>query len=252
MAEHPAAETTESKADHRTPRQAECVEAVMVGTYHRDKRLRVSGNSADVAGDNEGLGTRLRCGDTGVIDHLLTEVGPEMQRRLFQKYQGALRAEEAEDVLMIAMQKLWTHRLQFDAVNGTLDGWLWRIADNTAKDVIRTAWCRARCLEDDLESDRLDDLCERAVVRGVADALSADPTSDTLAHLKEALARLPEGQRRVLLADARSPEGTAETPALADDLGISASAVRTRRQRALTRLRHDLAGTPPPEKKPSS
>lgn len=245
MAEYPTSETVESKSSQRTPPPEECVEAVMVDTPHRDVTLRASGVSADVADDHEALGTRLRCGDAEIVIQLLTQLGPEMQRRLFRKYRGGLRAGEAEDVLMIALQRLWMRRAQFDAAKGSLPGWLWRIADHAAHDMIRTGWCCARAHESNVTSDRMDELCDRAGAHCIADVPAVGPSSGKRTALQEALARLPDGQRRVVLADARSPGGTADTGALARELGITPSAVRSRRQRALKQLRHELSPPPP-------
>jgi DNA-directed RNA polymerase specialized sigma24 family protein len=59
-------------------------------------------------------------------------------------------------------------------------------------------------------------------------------------QLRELLALLPENQRRIVLADADSPDGSVSSGDLAKELGIPASTVRVYRRRALERLRREI------------
>lgn len=65
--------------------------------------------------------------------------------------------------------------------------------------------------------------------------------------LRAALDRLPSDQRHILVADANGPGTTASSAALAAELRITASGVRSRRQHALARPRREL---PQPDSRP--
>ena len=188
-----------------------------------------------------GLAEQLTIGEPEVVNALLEAFGPSIQRRLGRRYRGVLRPGEIEDVLMIAVEKAWIRRARFDPSRGTLGGWLWRIAERVAADMFRTPWCQGRLREREIASRQFE-----APAAAAGDHVSeGDPAASTMSRpaveaLRAALDRLPAGHRRILLSDAEAPGGTAPSEALAAELRVTASAVRSRRHRALARLRREL------------
>ncbi len=159
-----------------------------------------------------------------------------MRVLLVQRFRGLLRESDAEDVLAVALQRVWQHRSRFDAARGSLRGWFYRIADHTARDWLKRGWQKARLLETTPE----DDFWERIECPGGRAAPTVHPsTRDMVRGLIDAL---PEVQRRIVWADALCPDGgPASTDWLAEELGIPAGTVRVYRKRGLDRLRSLLA-----------
>jgi len=188
-----------------------------------------------------GLDEQLASGDPEVVSALLEAFGAAIQRRLARRYRGVLRPGEIEDVLMIAVERLWIRRECFDPSRGSLGGWLGRIAEHVAADIVRTPWCQARLQERQVESTRLLALeAPGGDYVSEGDAAASTTCRAAVEALRAALDRLPAGQRRILLADAVAAGGTARSESLGAELGITASAVRSRRQRGLARLRREL------------
>jgi len=172
------------------------------------------------------------------LEDILRMHGPPIVALLKLKLGGWFNSDEFEDVLAEALFRVWQQRARYDALKSSLRVWLFRIAENFARDVLKHGWHRARCLELAFEPEHLALLEDRQVVPDVADS---EPTlSVPIDVLRELLAILPEAQRRIVQADADSPEGLLPSQVLADELGIPASTVRVYRRRALERLRREL------------
>ena len=194
------------------------------------------------------LGARLKAGDEDVLEELLRMHGPPVLALLRRRLAGRLTETDFEDVLATALFRLWTHRERFDAEKASLRVWFFRIAENVARDVLKHGWHKARQLERPISSDVLDSV-EQALAAGGAEpdarleqdarrpSAAAGVLSVTAELLHELLGLLPEIQRRIVLADARSRDGTAASHDLALELGIPAATIRVYRRRALQRLR---------------
>lgn len=187
------------------------------------------------------LGAQLRAGNEDALEAILRMHGPPILALLKQRFVGPFTATDFEDVLATALFRVWQHRDRFDSGLASLRVWFYRIAENVARDVLKHGWHKARQLELSLEP---------AFLAGVTDH-RADQNSDGDGHhvselrvsseqLREALAVLPENQRRIVLADAQSPDGLVASQDLARELGIPQSTVRVYRRRALERLRREI------------
>ncbi len=203
--------------------------------------------------DEQPLGRRLRDGDEVVLEILLREHGATIRAVLRQKFPTGLDHGDFEDILAIALFRVWSRRGQFDPDRGSLRAWFYRIAANVTKDVLRYGWQKARQLEVRYEPAALSDV---AVERPVTEAAAANAThtaaetdgASTGETFDERLRRelraivdeLPEAQRRIILADAASRDGKVSSDHLSQELGIPPGTVRVYRRRALARLRNEL------------
>lgn len=100
--------------------------------------------SNDLAPD---LGARLRAGDEDVLADILHAHGPPITALLKVRLSWQLTTVDLEDVLATALFRLWQHRERFDASKASLRVWLFRIAENIARDVFKHGWHKARQLE---------------------------------------------------------------------------------------------------------
>ena len=188
------------------------------------------------------LGAQLRAGDESVLEAILQTHGPPILSLLKQRFVGRLTATDFEDVLAVALFRVWQNRLRFDPKLASLRVWLFRIAENIARDVLKLGWQKARQLELSVAPTSLAMAIDRHTTKigidpddGPSLALRVAPD-----ELRELLAMLPASQRYIILADANSPDGTVASQELAHELGIPAATVRVYRRRGLERLKREI------------
>lgn len=199
------------------------------------------------------FGKRLIDGDEHVLEAILRTHGPPVRSLLRRKFLGPLSDTDFEDILAIALFRMWQHRTRYDASRATLRVWFFRIAENVTRDVLRHGWQKARQLEVAFEPLVLSAIVDhRSPPRSKTDKhseqTSGGPPSKTSGHesdlmgkaLAEVLAQLPDKQRQILMADAQSTDGKVSSQDLASELGIPASTVRVYRRRALERIRTEM------------
>jgi RNA polymerase sigma factor (sigma-70 family) len=189
------------------------------------------------------LGAQLRSGDEAALEVILRTHGPPILALLKQRFVGRLTASDLEDVLAAALFRIWQHRTRFDPKLASLRVWFFRIAENMARDVLKHGWQKSRQLELSLEPTLLAMAMDRDSTGADVDVDSENGSSTLripLEELRELLALLPDNQRRIVLADAESPDGVVASQNLARELGIPASTVRVYRRRALERLRREI------------
>ncbi|MEQ8785310.1 MAG: sigma-70 family RNA polymerase sigma factor [Pirellulaceae bacterium] len=217
------------------------------------------------ASDSGDLAARLCQDDEHALEDLLRTFGPAVHRVLARKFVPVLREVEIDDVLSIALYRVWCARQRFDASKGSLRLWFFRIAENAARDVLRHGWHKTRRLE--IASAAVETLadgspaCDRPESgvpesngRGATKRNASSPSKTSLAlqtAIGEILEALPEAQRRIVLADAQCREGVASSEQLAKELGLSPASVRVYRKRALDTMRAELTrrGMGPPATK---
>jgi RNA polymerase sigma-70 factor (ECF subfamily) len=138
------------------------------------------------------------------------------------------RDGDPEDIAQDALLKAITKLDRFDPRRGSMEGWLWRIVANTAKDATRKARLRA------LLTDRLGRR-EPAVVD--LEAMAVERLSGR--ELLEAIGRLSPRDRQLLglrfVADL-------DTASVGQIVGLSAESARRAIGRALDRLRSQVSG----------
>jgi RNA polymerase sigma factor (sigma-70 family) len=174
-------------------------------------------------------------------DTLLAHFGasdPEGSSAFVARFQGRVfglaltilgERRAAEDVAQQALLRAWQHAAVFDPRRGSVGAWLSTITRNLAIDAIR-----ARRL-DVIDPD---DLARLPLAAAGQDPARVVVGRDDVARLREALARLPDEQRRAVLL-ARFGGLSAREIALQE--GIPLGTAKTRIHTGLGRLRTAFA-----------
>jgi RNA polymerase sigma factor (sigma-70 family) len=170
---------------------------------------------------------------------VLRDHAPAVRGLLRARYL-AFDAADIDDVVIIALTRLWTVRHRYEREKSSLKTFFFRIADNVARNVLRCGWYQARNLEVVLD--------DRHVAPGSGDASSgADAScgagagspgsSQLLQDLRTIINELPDNYRRIILADGCSPDRVASAELLSQELQIPAGTVRVYRNRAMNAIR---------------
>lgn len=193
---------------------------------------------------NERLARALHQGDDSALADILRSYAPAIIESLHARFvtrMRLLRYEDIEDVVSIALRRLWDARLDYDSEKQSVRVWFYCIAENVAKDVFKRGWHKARRLELHPGQDRLEEEPAKSCPS------TADPSdnerkqpSKEAADLEKALSKLSNEQRTIVMADAASRDGTASNEFLEDELDIPAAHVRVYRGRAYATLRKEL------------
>jgi RNA polymerase sigma-70 factor (ECF subfamily) len=134
----------------------------------------------------------------------------------------------AEDVVQETMLRAWRHCEQLSDENGSIRGWLLRVARNIAIDKMRMRRCRP--------AEVTESAAPEPAVGDHADAVV------TAVHVRTALAGLPAGHRAVLEQVYLNGLTAAQAAAV---LGIPEGTVFSRAYYGLRMLRHQLAAPAP-------
>ena len=181
-------------------------------------------------------------GDESTLEDILHHYAPPIEKALYKKYSGLLSNADIEDILSIAIMKLWMHRQQYDDRRGSVRTYLYRIADNSAKDLIKTGWHQARRLERYSEKDFLEHtvVVENHMLQKVSIEKETPVQSRMSNATQKVLNGLPEIQRKILWADAMA-DGVADSAELGKKLGGHPSAtIRQYRMRAKKAFREGM------------
>ncbi|MCD0462505.1 RNA polymerase sigma factor [Roseiconus lacunae] len=89
------------------------------------------------------LAFRLMEDDESALAEILELYGSAIIRMILATYK-TFNVEDAEDVLSIAIAKLWDRRQQYDESDGPLRAYFYKIADNTAKDIFNPDYSPGR------------------------------------------------------------------------------------------------------------
>lgn len=207
------------------------------------------------------IGQRLISGDENALEAALRVHGPQVKALLRRKFFGPLTDTDFEDILAVALFRMWQHRTRYDASRASLRVWFFRIAENVTRDVLRHGWQKARQLEVVFEPLALSAVMDHRGDRSQSDEAAPEDRDAGPAENKEntefgeegpsnsrpigddlieVLSLLPETQRLILLADAQSTDGKVASQSLASELGIPASTIRVYRRRALEKVRCEM------------
>ncbi len=171
--------------------------------------------------------------DDAWVRLILTDHAPSVGAWLRSRY-SILTAEDVEDIVIIAMIRLWKGRARFDATRASLRTYFARIADNVARCLISSGWAKTRQLEVPLDVQE----CAATSNEDCRDETPQD--ASLIQRLGQALDQLPEAYRTILLADACAPGRVASAEFLSQELQIPAGTVRVYRHRAVTTIRRLL------------
>ena len=79
------------------------------------------------------LGERLRAADEQTLAEILRLYGPFVIAILRSRFQGVLSPSDVDDVVSIALFRLWQARENYDGMKSSLRVWFLRIAENAAR-----------------------------------------------------------------------------------------------------------------------
>ncbi len=179
-----------------------------------------------------------------VLAEILRLYAPAIIETLYAKFtkrMRVLRYEDIEDVVSIGLRRLWDARADYDDAKQSLRVWFYCIAENAAKDVLKHGWHKARQLERNQGQDCLDEkpdcnVLAAASLKGSEKRKASKEATD----LEKIVNKLSDTYRKIVMADAASPDGVASNEFLADDLGIPAAHVRVYRPRAYAMIRKEM------------
>ena len=137
--------------------------------------------------------------------------------------------EEAEDVLQDVFLQVWRRAGDFDENRGRPFTWLVTLARSRAIDRLRSRAAR----------ERLATASTQDAVEEISDAASDAFRSEQRALVSDALAQLPEEQKRPLML--AYFDGLTQSE-IAEKLGAPLGTVKTRMRSGMNRLRELLAG----------
>jgi RNA polymerase sigma factor (sigma-70 family) len=196
---------------------------------------------------HDDIALRLICGEESVLEDILRLPGyaPAIAKVLCQKYRGYLTEEDIRDVIVMAVTKLWEHRERYDDSKGSVRSYLHRIADNTAKDIQKHGWFKAKRLEvviqpKDEESDPLEQLARIDHHPNLSPSDDPDSNSDLSTAIQDSLKTLRDEYRYILEADAYAGNEGVTLAHLAERLRVPVGTVKAWRSRAKEAFRKEL------------
>lgn len=189
--------------------------------------------------DHDELVFRLSENDDTVLADVLKHFGGSIRGLLVAKYDD-FNEQDAEDAMSIAINKLWENRHQYDESKGALRTYLFKIADNTVKDVFKSGWAKARTTPLDLVDESHFACVEEPVPENEKRRSRKDREKkerQELNDLRSVIDDLPERQRRIVMSDVYAKDRVTDSAWLADELGIAKASVRVYRLRAWKTIR---------------
>jgi RNA polymerase sigma factor (sigma-70 family) len=186
------------------------------------------------------LGQRLLQHEESVLEAVLRAYGPAVGAMLRRKY-VILNVPDIEDLLTIALARLWSLREKFDPLKGSLRATFYRLADQATRDLFRHNWHKARRCEvsfQDISRHEAKNVRETA---GSPETATADPDrAKCRADVLQIVDNLPAPYRYIVLADACARDRVASAELLAEELEIPEATVRQYRKRAMAAIRGEL------------
>jgi RNA polymerase sigma factor (sigma-70 family) len=193
------------------------------------------------------LALRLMEDDESALVEVLRHYGPGIELALRGKYELFTR-QDAEDVLALALMRLWESRASYDETRGSLRTYFYRIADHAACDVFKYGWHKARQREVDYGKENdLDSITSGQPATDCGSHEGDKPAKKKggkqekrLRDLKEIVDSLPEKHRHIIWSDACAKDEVADAGQLGDELEIAAGSVRVYRKRAMEAIRKKM------------
>ncbi|HEY5315137.1 MAG TPA: sigma-70 family RNA polymerase sigma factor [Pirellulales bacterium] len=170
---------------------------------------------------------KLQAGDESVLSEALQRYETELRARLRRQFPDSLQEADLDDAISMGLYRLWRYRQQYDAHRSPFGAWFYLLTRSAAFDLLR------RLPRVSLTDPRL-------VNRPFIGDKSADvdpATTLRLQNLERAMQQLSELDRRILMTFATAADERGWSEPLADELRMPASTIRSRKMRALARLR---------------
>ncbi len=171
---------------------------------------------------------QLRAGGDEGVRQLLRDHGPKVMWLLKSRFGYLLPEADIEALLNDATFKVFRSIRLFDPSKGSLVGWYWRIAANTARKLLHHQMRRGRL---DLKADSY------WQDRAPASLAEENPAlARTLKDLHEAIEQLPDLQRKIIGADLDSGD-IADANCLARKYSTTVESIYVSRNKARQNLR---------------
>jgi len=182
--------------------------------------------------------------DESALTDILKFYAPAIEKIISCKYRGFLKSEDVEEIVCDAIRKFWDARKNYDDKRGTIRALLYKIADNTAKDVLRLGWQKTSRLERSVDKEYLEQnlRCDAHLNQIEEDEENShsEKYENRLKAVKEVLEELPHIQRKILMEDAMAGDEV-ESAELGKRLGgIPAVTIRVYRSRAKEAFRKGM------------
>ncbi len=178
--------------------------------------------------DQLNLSIRLKNDDDTALVEILQRIGPKAYSVFCRRF-PTLKAY-MEDALEIALERLWSYRHRYDPSKMSLQSWFFLLTRSVLQDVLRTSWYRAREREITFDIENLPN----------PNSVGLDQSPREERDITEALNMLSEIDQRIILAYAHANGEGCWAADLAEELPLSAGAIRTRRGRILEDLRVEM------------
>ena len=178
--------------------------------------------------DDAEIVTLLRAGSEEGVHQLLRTHGRRIKWLLKEKYGEVLADLDVAAVLNETVLKVFTLIGRFDSARGRLDRWVWQIATNIARDMLRSEMKHAH---DSLQYDPAE---QESPAESPEEEASL--SGQVLQDLPEAIRDLPDLQRKIIKADLASG-GLAGASWLATRLATTEGSIYVSRSKARDSLR---------------
>lgn len=181
----------------------------------------------------DNIALKLYEDDESAISDILEEYAPATGNWLNKVYGDVLATEDIEDVLCVAIMKLWDNRQKYNDKKSKIKTWLHSIAQNVARDLLKKNWHKAKQLEISTEQEYLEQsLCVERHLNELNSNTSGNDNSENIKAAQDALNELKDEYSKILIADAKA-NGTADSAELGKQLGgLPSGTVRVYRLRA--------------------
>lgn len=199
------------------------------------------GKSSQTPDDQLELALRLMEDDQAALTEVLRRFGPSIAAAFRGKYE-VLNDQDIENVLAIALHRLWDARNRYDDSRASLRTYFFHIADNAACDVFKYGWHKARQLEVDYGEDNdLDAIpCPCGDPAGPQETARNRSPTRAERDLREIIEELPDSHRYIIWSDGCARDDVASSQKLADELGVAVTSVRVYRMRAMETIRRKM------------
>lgn len=182
---------------------------------------------------------RLWDSDETVRAEILVQYAPSLEKAIGRKY-PSFSPQDLEDIVCEAIKRLWAKRDEYDDSKGNVSGLLYRIADNCAKDILKSGWQKLQDRRENFYEDSLEDIIDTKVEDDNENEPSSNYDSKLNKDLRAIINNLPDVQQKIVWAFALAPEGEINAPILSKELGYPAGTIRQYLKRAKDTIRTEM------------
>lgn len=190
-------------------------------------------------GIQDEVAIRLWDGDATVLAEILVQYAPSLEKAIGGKY-PSFSSQDLEDIVCEAIKRLWAKRDEYDDSKGSVRCLLYRIADNYAKDILKSGWQKLQDKRESFYEDSLEDIIDDKTEDDNENELPDNYDSKFNKDLRIIVKNLPEIQQKIVWAFALAPEGEINAPILSKELGYPAGTIRQYLKRAKDTIRAEM------------